>query len=132
MDAVNGAFCLVRKQAMDEIGLLDEGYWMYGEDLDWCYRFKDAGWEVLYNGRITTLHVKGGTAGSHRRLRQNWAFHRSMGRFYRKHYAGTSRILDTVVVIGIVLKFASSAVRSAMGRLGTPRPTEGLGSLVSK
>jgi GT2 family glycosyltransferase len=42
VDAVNGAYMLVRKDAMDEVGLLDEGYWLYMDDLDWCYRFKQA------------------------------------------------------------------------------------------
>lgn len=117
VDAVNGAFALVRKAAMDEVGLLDEGFWMYGEDLDWCYRFKRAGWQVLYNGQTTTLHVKGGAAGSRRRLRQNWAFHRSMGRFYRKHYAGENAFLDALVLTGIGVKFSASALRNVMGRL---------------
>jgi len=104
VDAVNGAFALVRKTAMDEVGLLDEGYWLYAEDLDWCYRFKQAGWEVLYNGRVTTLHLKGAIAGTPRRLRHNWAFHSSMGRFYRKHYSGGSARLDGLVYAGVVAK----------------------------
>ena len=90
VDAVNGAYMLIRKTAMDEVGLLDEGYWLYMDDLDWCYRFKQAGWRVVYDGRVSSLHVKGGTTKekSHRGLRHNVAFHRSMGRFYRKFYAG--------------------------------------------
>lgn len=118
VDAVNGAFMLVRKAAIDEVGLFDEGYWLYGEDLDWCYRFKQAGWEVLYNGRIVTLHVKGGVAGAHRRLRQNWAFHSSMGRFYRKHYSGKNALLDGLVYAAIGAKFGVSAMRSGLTRLG--------------
>ena len=60
VDAVNGAFMLVRRAAMDEVGLLDEGYWFYMEDLDWCYRFKQHGWKVWYDGGTTVIHVKGG------------------------------------------------------------------------
>jgi N-acetylglucosaminyl-diphospho-decaprenol L-rhamnosyltransferase len=122
IDAVNGAFSLVRKTAMDEVGLLDEGYWMYAEDLDWCYRFRQAGWEVLYNGQVTTLHIKGGTVGSPRRLRQNWAFHTSMGRFYRKHYAGKSSLLDSLVYAGISAKFGVSTIRNAAARIGVAGP----------
>ena len=117
VDAVNGAFMLVRTQAMREVGLLDEGYFMYGEDLDWCYRFKEAGWSVLYNGHVVTLHVKGGAAGKHRRLRQNWAFHSSMGRFYRKHYAGAKPVVDACVYLAIVAKFSLSALRSGLLRI---------------
>ena len=108
MDSVNGAFMLVRRAAIEDVGLLDEGYWMYGEDLDWCTRFRRAGWDVLYNGRVTTLHVKGATAGSHRRLRQNVAFHRSMGRFYRRHLAGEHVLLDAVVYAGVGAKLGLS------------------------
>ncbi len=125
VDAVNGAFMLVRREAMDEVGLLDERYWMYAEDLDWCYRFKQAGWEVLYNGQVTTLHVKSGAAGTHRRLRQNWAFHSSMGRFYRKHYAGENALIDGVVWAGIGAKLGLSVLRSGLARLPLRRIKRG-------
>jgi N-acetylglucosaminyl-diphospho-decaprenol L-rhamnosyltransferase len=116
VDAVNGAFMLIRPQAMREVGLLDPGYWMYGEDLDWCARFRRAGWDVLYNGRVTTLHVKGATAGSHRRWRQNAAFHQSMGRFYRRHVGGEHALLDVAVYAGIGAKLGLSASRSLLAR----------------
>ena len=118
VDAVNGAFMLVRRSAMDEVGLLDEGYWMYMDDLDWCYRFKQRGWKVWYDGGVTVTHVKGGTTQvrRHRGLRQNVAFHRSMGRFYRKFYAGRRPLVDVAIYAGIGVKLAVSAVRSAIAR----------------
>lgn len=116
VDAVNGAFMLIRPEAMREVGLLDAGFFMYGEDLDWCARFRRAGWEVLYNGTVTMLHVKGATAGSHRRLRQNAAFHQSMGRFYRRHVGGEHVLLDLAVYAGIGAKLGLSASRSALAR----------------
>jgi N-acetylglucosaminyl-diphospho-decaprenol L-rhamnosyltransferase len=119
VDAVNGAFMLIRREALREVGLLDEGFWMYGEDLDWCARARRAGWDVLYNGRVTTLHVKGATAGAHRRLRQNVAFHRSMGRFYRRHLGGEHALLDVAVYAGIGVKLGLSAGRSALARAVT-------------
>ena len=48
VDALNGAFMLVRREALEQVGLLDEGYWLYMDDLDWCYRFKQEGWKVWY------------------------------------------------------------------------------------
>lgn len=116
VDAVNGAFMLVRREAMADVGLLDEGYWMYGEDLDWCTRFRRAGWEVLYNGRVTTLHVKGATVGSPRRLRQNAAFHLSMGRFYRRHVGGEHVLVDGIVYAGIGAKLGFSICHSLLAR----------------
>ena len=116
VDAVNGAFMLVRLEALQGVGLLDEAYWLYMEDLDWCYRFHQRGWDVVYDGRVQFLHVKGGSAGKHRRLRQNYAFHRGMGRFYRKFYAGENPIVDFAVYAGVLGKFAVSATRSAIAR----------------
>lgn len=118
VDAVNGAYMLIRKKAMDEVGLLDEGYWLYMDDLDWCYRFKRAGWKVVYDGRVSSMHVKGGTTKRkrHRGLRHNVAFHRSMGRFYRKFYAGRRPLLDLAVYLAIGVKLVISVTRSAVAR----------------
>lgn len=116
VDAINGAFMLVRRAAMRDVGLLDERYWMYGEDLDWCYRFKQSGWTVLYDGRAEFVHVKGGCAGAHRRFRQNLAFHQAMLRFYRKFYAGRRPLIDLLVFGGIGLKFILSVSYSSVAR----------------
>jgi N-acetylglucosaminyl-diphospho-decaprenol L-rhamnosyltransferase len=116
VDAVNGAFMFVRRAALESVGLLDEGYWLYMEDLDWCARFWERGWEVLYDGRVTTLHVKGGTAGQHRALKPNLHFHRGMGRFYRRHRAGDNLALDLAVYCAIGVKLAFSLIRSTMLR----------------
>jgi GT2 family glycosyltransferase len=107
---------LVRREAFEAVGGFDEHYWMYAEDLDWCRRFGDAGWRVRYDGRVTAVHVKGAIAGSHRGLKTNWHFHRSMGRFYRKFDAGSNATLDTVVYVAILLKFLVSAARSSAAR----------------
>jgi N-acetylglucosaminyl-diphospho-decaprenol L-rhamnosyltransferase len=119
VDAVNGAFMLVRREALEHVGLLDEGYWLYMEDLDWCARFWARGWKVLYDGRVSVTHVKGGSAGSHRSLKTNLHFHRGMGRFYRRHQAGRSAAVDLAVYVGIGVKLGVSAVWSAIARRRT-------------
>jgi GT2 family glycosyltransferase len=116
VDSVSGSCMLVRREAIAEVGLLDEGYWMYGEDLDWCRRFGQRSWEVRYEGSATILHVKHGVTGRHRSLRTNWAFHRSMGRFYRRFEAGPRPILDLAVYTGILVRFVVAALRSAVAR----------------
>jgi GT2 family glycosyltransferase len=118
VDAVNGAYMLVRKTAIDQVGLFDEGYWLYMEDLDWCYRFKQAGWKVVYDGRVSTLHVKGGTTKKkrHRGLKHNLAFHRSMGRFYRKFQAGRNPLMDLCIYLAIGVKLSVSICRSTLAR----------------
>jgi N-acetylglucosaminyl-diphospho-decaprenol L-rhamnosyltransferase len=114
VDAVNGAFMLIRRAALDQVGLFDEGYWMYMEDLDLCYRFAEAGWITWYEPSATVVHVKAGTSGPARNPRLNRAFHYGMYRFYRKHYARSrSPIVNAAVYAGIGLKLAISLARSA-------------------
>jgi GT2 family glycosyltransferase len=109
VDAVNGAFMLCRAEAIREVGLLDEGYWLYMEDLDWCHRFWDAGWKVFYEPAGVALHVKGGSSSSRRAPRQEIAFHRGMARFYRRFDAPENNpLLNAAVYAGIVAKLGVS------------------------
>jgi N-acetylglucosaminyl-diphospho-decaprenol L-rhamnosyltransferase len=117
VDAVNGAFMLMRRAALERVGLFDERYWMYMEDLDLCYRFKERGWVVWYEPSATVIHVKAGSSGEHRSWRLNYAFHYGMYRFYRDHYAPRARRAERgLVYTGIGAKLLVSATRSAMAR----------------
>jgi N-acetylglucosaminyl-diphospho-decaprenol L-rhamnosyltransferase len=119
VDAVNGAFMLMRRRALDRVGLFDEGYWMYMEDLDLSYRFAEAGWVTWYEPAVTVRHLKAGTSGKHRSPRLNYAFHYGMLRFYRSHYAPQRNpLLNAAVYAGIAVKLAAAVVHSALGRLG--------------
>lgn len=115
VDAVNGAFMLCRAEAVREVGLLDEGYWLYMEDLDWCHRFWDAGWRVFYEPAGIALHVKGGSSAGRRAPRQEIAFHRGMGRFYRRFDAPAHNpLLNAAVYAGVGAKLAVSLARTAV------------------
>ena len=118
VDAVNGAFMLCRAEAVRQVGLLDEGYWLYMEDLDWCHRFWDAGWEVFYEPTGVALHVKGGSSAGRRAPRQEIAFHRGMGRFYRRFDAPEHKpLVNMAVYAGIGAKLAASlAITFTSGR----------------
>jgi N-acetylglucosaminyl-diphospho-decaprenol L-rhamnosyltransferase len=117
VDAVNGAFMLMRRPALEEVGLFDEGFWMYMEDLDLCYRFREAGWITWYEPSVTVIHVKAGTSGQIRSARLNYAFHYGMLRFYRKHYARRySRATNAVVYAGIAAKLGVAVLRSELRR----------------
>jgi N-acetylglucosaminyl-diphospho-decaprenol L-rhamnosyltransferase len=120
VDAVNGAFMLMRRSALEEVGLYDEGYWMYMEDLDLCYRFAQAGWTTWYEPGVKTLHVKGATWPRARSVRLTIAFHYGMYRFYRKHYAGR-RAVDAAIVAGIGVKLAAALARVAATAARRPR-----------
>ncbi len=114
VDAVNGAFMLCRATAVQAVGLLDEGYWLYMEDLDWCHRFWDAGWKVFYEPAGVALHVKGASSGGRRRPKQEIAFHRGMARFYRRFDAPEHNpLLNAAVYAGVYLKLALSLIRTA-------------------
>src|SRR5262249_50086373 len=117
VDAVNGAFMLMRRAMLDEIGLFDEGYWMYMEDLDLCYRAAQAGWITWYDPSVEAVHIKAGTSGHHRRLRLNYAFHYGMYRYSRAHLASErGPLFNALVYVGIALKFLVSAAASAVAR----------------
>jgi GT2 family glycosyltransferase len=124
VDAVNGAFMLIRRRALEEVGLFDDGYWMYMEDLDLCYRFAQAGWVTWYDSGAIVFHAKGGSSGKHRTARLNYAFHYGMLRFYRKHYAQhRSGLVNVLVYLGIAVKLSVSVPRAAL-----LRPVERVGS----
>lgn len=106
VDALNGAFMLVGRSALSTVGELDERYWMYAEDLDWCVRFRDAGWRVVYDGRVAALHVKGASSGKRRSLKLNYHFHRSMAIFYSRHLAPSNpKVLNILIILAIWVRF---------------------------
>jgi N-acetylglucosaminyl-diphospho-decaprenol L-rhamnosyltransferase len=117
VDAVNGAFMLIRRAALDQVGAFDEGFWMYMEDLDLSYRFARAGWITWYEPEVTVIHVKAGTTGQDRSVRLNAAFHYGMYRFYRKHYApDRNPLVNATIYLGIAAKLGISVVRTAARR----------------
>jgi GT2 family glycosyltransferase len=61
VDVLNGAFMLIRRRAMDTVGLIDDRYFMYGDDIDWCLRFRKAGWQVAFDAEAEAIHYGGGT-----------------------------------------------------------------------
>lgn len=85
VDSVCGAFMMVRRDAMEKVGLLDESFFMYGEDLDWALRFKQMGWRVVYNPGVVVKHYKGESSKQSKRKTVP-EFYRAMQIFYKKHY----------------------------------------------
>ncbi len=105
VDSVVGAYMQVRAAAIEQVGLLDESFFMYGEDLDWAFRIKAAGWKVYYYPEVTVLHVK--RASSRRSGRAQVEFWRAMEIFYRKHYeAQTPRPVHWLIIAAIRAKLA--------------------------
>ena len=118
VDAVMGACMFVRLAAIADAGLLDETFFMYGEDLDWAYRIKAHGWQVWYYPQARVRHLKGATT---RRQSSGMLvqFYRAMWLFHCKHYAGRSpALLNWLVMLGITARGALAVAVNAL------RPTE--------
>ncbi|MBF6611985.1 MAG: glycosyltransferase family 2 protein [Chloroflexi bacterium] len=104
VDSVMGAYMLLRAKALDEAGIFDERFFMYGEDLDLAYRIKARGWKVFYYPAVEVLHHKGASSRkqSERSIRE---FYRAMGIFYHKHYARRyNGLINAVVQSGITIR----------------------------
>ena len=85
MGAINGAFMMGRRKAFEKVGLFDEDFFMYGDDLDLCYRFTQAGYRVVYDGRVSITHLKGtSVAKDYDRMSQ--AIFDANKAFYLKHF----------------------------------------------
>jgi N-acetylglucosaminyl-diphospho-decaprenol L-rhamnosyltransferase len=104
----------VRGEAIARVGLMDETFWMYGEDIDWAYRMKAADWKVLYYPRVTVLHVK--RAASRMNPRTRLEFQRASLIFYRKYYAAkTPRWLHLAILAGLLMKGGRPLWRDVIG-----------------
>lgn len=86
VDWISGAAICIRREALDQVGLLDERFFMYCEDVDWCFRARKLGWGIHYLPTATVTHLIG-RSSDQRPLEMVKEFHRSMAHFYRKHYA---------------------------------------------
>jgi len=90
VDIISGAFFLVRREVIEKVGLLDEEYFFYGEDMDWCIRIKRAGWRIAYNPTVTILHKKKQSGRAHtdrvRKVKTDIYFYEYNKLFYRKNY----------------------------------------------
>ena len=104
VDSVVGAFMLIRKSVIDKIGLLDESFFMYGEDLDYCWRCKEAGFKVWYYPKTFITHYKGASSAKIPFRSLKW-FHQAMRIFYKKHYSQNyPTVFNWLVYSGIYLR----------------------------
>ncbi len=86
VDSVVGAFMLVRREVVETVGMFDEAFRLYGEDLDWAFRMKEAGWRIRYHPSVVVLHYKG-QSSRQRPVSSIRSFYEAMRIFYDKHYA---------------------------------------------
>ena len=110
VEAISGACMLVKRDVMEDVGLWDEGYFLHCEDLDWCMRFRQKGWKILFVPDARISHALGASSQL-RRVFVEWHKHKGMLRFYRKffwhQYPG---VLMGLVVAGVWLRFGLAVV----------------------
>lgn len=103
IDCLTGAFMFIRKEVLDEVGFLDETFFMYGEDIDLCFRIKQAGWKIIYYGKSKITHFKGASSKK-QKSKLIYEFYRAMYVYYKKHHAHESFfITNFIVYFGIAL-----------------------------
>ncbi len=90
IDVISGAAMFIRRQVIDEIGLLDERFFMYAEDIDFCLRAHQAGWQTLYFPEAVIIHHKGASGSKHTdqtlRASTRAHFYTTMKQYFSKHY----------------------------------------------
>jgi GT2 family glycosyltransferase len=118
VEAISGSCMLVNRAALKDVGLLDEGYFLHCEDLDWYMRFRQRGWKIMFVPDAQVVHHKG-TCSKARPIFVEWHKHKGMmrfyGKFFRHQYPG---ILMWIVAVGVWLRFGAMAVSYSVRLIG--------------
>ncbi|MGO8925739.1 MAG: glycosyltransferase family 2 protein [Limisphaerales bacterium] len=107
VDILSGCFLLVRRQALAQVGLLDESFFMYGEDMDWCKRFWDHGWQAVFVPSAEAVHY-GGASSANAPVRFFLERHRADLQYWQKHHSS----------LGIACYFVLICLRLALRAAG--------------
>lgn len=110
-DWVAGAFFMVRREAMEKVGMLDENFFMYGEELEWCLRFKQAGWKVGFVPETKIIHLERKSSGGLPRNAVLGEF-KGLRYIYGKHFPGWKQwVLETLLDIAAAMRVVFWLVR---------------------
>ena len=120
VEVLSGAFMMMRKSVLDQVGLLDEDYFMYGEDIDLSYRILKGGYKNYYFPQTRIIHYKGESTkkGS---LNYVYVFYKAMQIFAKKHFSGNNaKIFNIAIDIAIWLRAALAALKRIFSRILLP------------
>ena len=118
VEAISGALMLVSREAMNDVGLWDEEYFLHCEDLDWCERFRLKGWKILFVPDAPVIHYKG-TCSRSRPIFVEWHKHKGMLRFYRKFFREKyPAAVMWLVGLGVWLRFGVMAAYHGLRHVG--------------
>lgn len=120
VDVLSGAFMLLRKSVLDQIGLLDEAFFMYGEDIDLSYRITQAGYKNYYYPETRIIHYKGESTKKSS-INYVFVFYRAMVIFAEKHFsAGSARLFGNLINVAIWFRAAIAVLSRFAQRLFLP------------
>ena len=112
VDVIVGCFSMIRREAFDDVGLLDEGLFMYGDDVDWCRRARNAGWEVMFYPGAQAIHDRGKTTApfpEHFAVAQQ----HSVLRYWTKHHSFLGVLgIRSIMLFHHLLRYVTSALYS--------------------
>ena len=124
VDWVVGAALLVRRAAVLQVGTMDEGYFMYSEELDWCRRFAGAGWKVVYHPAARVIH-HGGQGSDQDVFHRHTRFQHSKTRYFEKYYGrGFAQLLRVFLLANYLFLLAEDVVKFLLLRRKRPMRRE--------
>lgn len=118
VEAISGSFMLTNRTVVDKVGGLDEDFFMYGEDLDWCYRIREAGYKIYYVPDTQIIHFKG-ESSKKSPFQQRRLFYEAMRLFVRKHMKKGQAIVPSwllvmAIYLSATISFISTALRKSV------------------
>lgn len=116
VDSIQGACLLVRKEVLDQVGLFDDSFFLYSEEIDLCYRIKMAGWRLVWVPDVEVIHF-GGQSSKQVATQSFLNLYRGKVKFFRKHYGSLSAWLYRLVII------AATLIRLAISPFAWLEPT---------
>jgi|SRR5271165_1571677 len=121
VDQVSGAFFMVRRETIKKAGLLDEGFFMYYEEVDWCFRIKQADWKIMYVPEVSVLHLGGSSAKQFKALPYVEGA-RSKILYFRKHYgAVTALLVQLLAMVNVLVRIFVWMVNVGAKSLGVKK-----------
>lgn len=110
VDVVTGAFMMIKRDVLDHVGLLDDGFFMYSEETDFCYRVRKNGWQIYYYPGAQIIHIRGGTS-EQLAAQMFLELHKSQIRFCFKHHPGWYAHIEKVMIFtGVLLRYLHSQI----------------------
>ena len=120
VDVLVGCFSMIRREAFDDVGLLDEDLFMYGDDVDWCRRCWKAGWQVVFFPGAQAIHDRGKTTAPYP-VRFAVAQQKSVLRYWRKHHGFWGETgIRTIMLFRHSVRYAVSVAVGLLRGKGTP------------